>query len=1803
MWQEELEVYISQDPDFKIFLPDQLYGKWTCFEEDRNRIPALKARDIIVARNNRNGENITEDEALEANDEKLDKIRTSLRTVLSIIGKCVSEGHYTSVIKHSTSLTWIYNMLRSDYDIQNKGVHFFNILEIKYDPAKHTPVAFYNLYRTIISNNLAKRGDSIKYKNNEVLENDEKFSPMLEDLVLLDAIKEIDTRLPMYVKSFYFHKMKKEERLMDFKTDILLNIPRFVEQLESKEEDDPMLCAFKPFQNKKKYNKNKFGGSRNRFCNYCFLAKQPYGVYTSHEFVASSCPSLSNQERKTMMGMAKLSIMQKQEEQQKDEEERAEMYGYNLNESENDDDQVYFKPDGRLNNFLIDRTVAARYSHIQPIPSQILTVFLDKQNKLPFHIDLDSGATISYIREDIATKYNFTISPNNQKSKLGDGLTKVKAIGEIKVTFFRKSHALTFNAVVCKDLSSDAIGGTNFMKDNAIHQDLVNNTIHLDNKRISVMPTNHTAIMPIASLVQDQLQVVQPFNSSQLIPLKPRILLPDQDLQIKVEHQDGSLLAIEPWEQNKNPRWPKVQLQQVKNSCITICNDSENPIHLGKEVKSFKIRPTEDAEIKPLNYYHYEPALSSLTQSEILTPDLISLDNVKNEETKAVITDAHSRFITVFNKDLSHGYNGFYGKHECKLNWATTERPSADKVRVPKYNHALKGLQQELMDDLTDQGVLLIPQDHNIQVQSVCPSFIQRKQRAKNKPEHQLTKDDVRLLINFGPINEKIKPVPIHVPKPNDILTTLGKWNHLIIFDLYNGYFQNHMAQKDIPWLGVQTPFGGLRVMSRSGQGLAGMAEEFDELTAKILKDEMKEGIIVKIVDDCYIGGKTQEETASNYERILEKLNNANLKISPDKTHIFPIQADILGWVWREGGYLSASPHRKLAITNTKQENIKKVKDMRSWVGLFKTLHMVTPQISSLLAPFEEATGGRESSEKFVWTHELEKSFRHAKQKIDSLVTLYLPAPNDQLILQTDGSKKGLGHILYAVKNGKKYPARIHSTKLPDKCTKWCPCEIEGLGLALGIDQQYDIIRESLHPLLIETDSKPVNEAIKLINKGKFSASARLSSILTNVNRTPIKSKHISGKAKLNPIADIQSRLPPECKSEFCSVRKFLAHSVDSILEDGPKLNSLNIEKNASFTNRQAWKQAQSSNQACCQAKKLLQSGKPPPKSIGKYAGEYWNDVRRYYRECRIAKDGLLVVQTGADTLSGNIHRDKIVIPKPLVSALLYHSHNNIDEHPPRSQQKARFQRQFFAINLEKHLDQLYKNCYKCSILEKLPKEAIISETKTQADRPQVHFHADVIKRAHQNIFIIRDHFSAFQDAMILPSEKANDLKDGIISLTTPIRRPGEIFIAVDNAPGFKSLLNNKDEDLKKLRITMIKTDELNKNSNAVVDKACQELENELKRLEPEGAQITNSTLKLAIMNLNTKLRRRGNISAIEINQARDQNTGANLILDDDALRNDQLKKRKDHRNIKMGPEVNIGDTVKLKNSNNKHKANDIYLVTNKQEADITVQKLLHPLTRRSKLMSKTYKTRNKFLIPIHQPNDPDRSEHEDIDELDNKISDDIKDKPTRYIQWNPFDDKFFNDTDSEDEDQVVETTIPTIRKMSPIWDANEQEIEWDSSPELLQLECNIQLNDSENTEESPRRKLFSDSSCETSPEYTASKPRLKRQNAIRRRHRYERSWSETKTKHRDRNNTLKASSCPTSPSQIVTNRVQNLDNVMRPNIPIVPETVAMGSNVQNFDPVLRNPDVRRSARIRSIEENRQTPIDYRMLNKQGWQS
>ena len=77
-------------------------------------------------------------------------------------------------------------------------------------------------------------------------------------------------------------------------------------------------------------------------------------------------------------------------------------------------------------------------------------------------------------------------------------------------------------------------------------------------------------------------------------------------------------------------------------------------------------------EIKETSYYNFKPSLSTFKEN-CLPQAIIQLDNVQSEKAKQTILEAHRKYGEVFNKDLKKGYNGAYGTHLCKLNWATKD--------------------------------------------------------------------------------------------------------------------------------------------------------------------------------------------------------------------------------------------------------------------------------------------------------------------------------------------------------------------------------------------------------------------------------------------------------------------------------------------------------------------------------------------------------------------------------------------------------------------------------------------------------------------------------------------------------------------------------------------------------------------------------------------------------------------------------------------------------------------------------------------------------------------------------------------------------------------------------------------------------------------------------------------------------------------------------------------------------------------------------------------------------------------------
>ena len=129
----------------------------------------------------------------------------------------------------------MYQKLREEYDIQTKGIHFLNIIDLQYDPETKTPAGFYNEYQTVILNNVGRTGEIIHWNGNNALNADEAVGPLFEDVILMNVLNLIDPRLPKFIRKHYQLKMG-ERRLMDIKSDIFTNLNEFITEMESAEQ-------------------------------------------------------------------------------------------------------------------------------------------------------------------------------------------------------------------------------------------------------------------------------------------------------------------------------------------------------------------------------------------------------------------------------------------------------------------------------------------------------------------------------------------------------------------------------------------------------------------------------------------------------------------------------------------------------------------------------------------------------------------------------------------------------------------------------------------------------------------------------------------------------------------------------------------------------------------------------------------------------------------------------------------------------------------------------------------------------------------------------------------------------------------------------------------------------------------------------------------------------------------------------------------------------------------------------------------------------------------------------------------------------------------------------------------------------------------------------------------------------------------------------------------------------------------------------------------------------------------------------
>ena len=122
-------------------------------------------------------------------------------------------------------------------------------------------------------------------------------------------------------------------------------------------------------------------------------------------------------------------------------------------------------------------------------------VLMVKFRKLSFPVTFDNGATVSFMRVDLARALGLKFKPNGQLASLADSRYRIKSLGEVNfiVTEVSTGKALLrIRALIMENLAVPCYGGQTFQLDNGACADISKVTISLHGGRFLIYQGPYT---------------------------------------------------------------------------------------------------------------------------------------------------------------------------------------------------------------------------------------------------------------------------------------------------------------------------------------------------------------------------------------------------------------------------------------------------------------------------------------------------------------------------------------------------------------------------------------------------------------------------------------------------------------------------------------------------------------------------------------------------------------------------------------------------------------------------------------------------------------------------------------------------------------------------------------------------------------------------------------------------------------------------------------------------------------------------------------------------------------------------------------------------------------------------------------------------------------------------------------------------------------------------------------------------------------------------------------------------------------
>lgn len=366
---------------------------------------------------------------------------THLELMLGQIANYCPVISRNTIVKNSTSMSFIWQAIRLHFGFQSTGAYFFDFNNISLASAER-PEELYQRLMSFIEDNLLLGNGNISH-HGQVPGSDEEMSPTLENLVVLTWLRLVHPDLPSLVKQRYGTELRSKS-LASLKPEISQALDSLLEEISNNADVKILRAAAS------KLRQPPARGPYNRF--------QKPGPKPQ----VKSCPLCKQAGRNDLHFLSQCTYLPA--------EDCAFLAKARLASSLDDEDDPtgsdFFCPP-EAEDF-----VSPPHSSARVVSRRVSTKQSPHFNAFYRHhslkLTLDTGAETSMIKASVACSIDAPIVKTSQQALQADGVTPVVLVGETHLTLSRADKRLTLDALVVEDLDVDVLAGTPFMITNDI---------------------------------------------------------------------------------------------------------------------------------------------------------------------------------------------------------------------------------------------------------------------------------------------------------------------------------------------------------------------------------------------------------------------------------------------------------------------------------------------------------------------------------------------------------------------------------------------------------------------------------------------------------------------------------------------------------------------------------------------------------------------------------------------------------------------------------------------------------------------------------------------------------------------------------------------------------------------------------------------------------------------------------------------------------------------------------------------------------------------------------------------------------------------------------------------------------------------------------------------------------------------------------------------------------------------------------------------------------------------------------------